>query len=236
MFDRLLQRLSADNPIEYRYERKFRIDAPFSRALPIALRQHPAGFREIYSPRTVNSIYLDTHDFAFYRANIAGNANRIKVRIRWYGDNFHDANSPQLEFKVRQGMAMCKFVFKLPPITPTTLSIEHLHSIFKTLELGPGILNVLKALRFAVVVHYNRSYFLSFDEIVRATVDEMVTYQRVSPNTIGSISQIRDHSSRILELKFGVNEETTGAQVASDFAFRMTRNSKYVNGIDAFRR
>jgi len=68
-----------------RFERKF---TPAGWTAPEALafvRRHPALFHEPYPERTVNNIYFDTPDFRHFHDHIAGTAQRLKVRVRWYG-------------------------------------------------------------------------------------------------------------------------------------------------------
>ena len=71
----------------------------------------PAFFKEIYYERRVNNIYLDSFDYANYYANINGEQNRVKQRIRWYGDTF-DAKTPILEYKIKHGELGIKAILR----------------------------------------------------------------------------------------------------------------------------
>ena len=48
-------------------------------------------FKEIFSPRVVNSIYFDTPVYHDVWDNINGFGNRKKIRIRWY-DNLDNSS------------------------------------------------------------------------------------------------------------------------------------------------
>ena len=87
----------------YRYERKFLIENSRIQSIEGVVRLHPALFCGIYAPRFVNNIYLDTDLFLNYRNALDGIANRLKARIRWYGDSFSAAGSPRLEIKGKEG-------------------------------------------------------------------------------------------------------------------------------------
>ena len=70
---------------DLRHERKL---LPAGYALPEVLaliRQHPSGFHEVYPPRWVNNLYLDSHSLDDYHDHVTGLAERSKSRIRWYG-------------------------------------------------------------------------------------------------------------------------------------------------------
>ena len=47
-----------------------------------------SGFSKLYSPRNINSIYLDTVNFDFAKDNINGVSRRKKIRFRWYNDDY----------------------------------------------------------------------------------------------------------------------------------------------------
>ncbi len=56
----------------YRYERKFLVPGSHSPAIDAILRRHPALFREIYSHRPVNNIYLDSPTSRAWRTTLTG--------------------------------------------------------------------------------------------------------------------------------------------------------------------
>ena len=98
--------LLTDKLLEYakdlRYERKYCVSELMHEEIEGLLKLHPAVFQEIYHKRTVNNIYLDTHDLRLYKDNIDGKDSRIKLRVRWYGDLFGKVKNPFLEVKIKR--------------------------------------------------------------------------------------------------------------------------------------
>jgi hypothetical protein len=101
---------------EPRYERKFVIPKGRLSDMVAMVRRHPALFHEVYPPRAVNNIYLDTPALADYRAHVNGTADRLKTRIRWYGALRGEASNPSLEQKLKHGLVGRKAVHPLPPL------------------------------------------------------------------------------------------------------------------------
>ncbi|HWQ92706.1 MAG TPA: VTC domain-containing protein, partial [Clostridia bacterium] len=97
-----------------RYERKF-VAEGFTAAEALArVRRHPWAFREVYPPRIVNNIYLDSPSRRNYHDHVNGTANRTKTRVRWYGPQFENAPRPTLERKLKRGMVSGKTGHALP--------------------------------------------------------------------------------------------------------------------------
>ena len=67
-------------------------------------------FHNPYKNRTVNSIYFDTNDYSFLRANIDGVSFRKKIRIRWYNN---DLNNFFFEEKVKRNFLVSKKIEKI---------------------------------------------------------------------------------------------------------------------------
>ena len=82
-----------------RYEVKFVIDDFAKFEIENMIRVHPSLFNEIYSERNVNNLYLDSVSLSSYFDNLAGIAQRLKIRVRWYGSLFGFIEKPVLEIK-----------------------------------------------------------------------------------------------------------------------------------------
>src|SRR5437879_6346363 len=101
-------------PANPRYERKF-LPQEFALAEVLTLvRRHPAMFREVYPPRFVNNIYLDSPGRSDYHDHVAGVPNRSKTRVRWYGAPSGHIAMPVLEQKVKHGHVGGKLSHGLP--------------------------------------------------------------------------------------------------------------------------
>ena len=66
------------------------------------IKHNSAMFSEVFEERKVNNIYLDSADFENCRAHLAGEPERFKIRIRWYGETFGVVRKPVLEFKIKK--------------------------------------------------------------------------------------------------------------------------------------
>ena len=55
-----------DKNLIWRYERKFIVPKAIEDNIYSLIYNHPARFKEIYTQRTINNIYFDTHNYKFY--------------------------------------------------------------------------------------------------------------------------------------------------------------------------
>lgn len=222
------------SPTHYRYERKF-IARGVSLAEVLAMvRRHPALFREVYPPRAVNNLYLDSPSLKDYHDHVCGTANRLKTRIRWYGPLHGRILRPTLEQKLKRGQVSGKLSRSLPalhvngglprPVLDATLD-------------GAGLPDRLRAglrqIEPALVNRYQRRYYESADHRFRLTVDSNLEF--LAPNRAGSpVWQPvpgRPHDV-IIELKYAPEHAVAVAAVTNPLPFRMARCSKYVLGIE----
>jgi SPX domain protein involved in polyphosphate accumulation len=217
----------------YRYEVKFVVeglDIHHARAL---LRTHPACFSEVYPPRYVNNIYFDTVVQTAYWHNLAGAADRAKLRIRWYGKLFGAISRPVLEYKIKRGSVGTKLAYPLPPFRlDTGFSQGDLMDIIQSAGSLPAeVRRDLTHLRVALLNRYYRAYFATPDRRFRVTLDSELTFYRICclQNTFAHRQIDRRHL--IVELKYDAQYASEAHRIASRFPFRATRNSKYVAGI-----
>ena len=86
----------------YRFERKFFITGTIGQSIESIVKLNTAMFSEIFSERLVNNIYFDSENLKNYYANIYGDMERKKIRIRWYGSLFDYVDKPVLELKIKK--------------------------------------------------------------------------------------------------------------------------------------
>lgn len=204
-----------------RYERKYRIENVDISLINQIVKMHPAGFRKAYPDRRVNNIYLDTPDFETYRANVAGVSERKKYRVRWYGEELAPMKHPTFEIKYKQNQVGFKFSKQL--LDFNNLSF---HSILPTIQrMSPNQASIVPIL----VNTYERSYFMTADQKFRITVDwdmqfgHFQTHLRHLP--------YKDENGIVLELKYDTIFEKEADRITQHIPFRLTKNSKYVNGV-----
>ena len=219
----------------YRYERKYRVtELSYSELLNI-IYCSPFLFREIYSQRTVNNIYLDNFDLINYFDNVDGYSKRRKTRIRWYDYDHEKINYPQLEFKIKQGHVGFKKIYPLKAfIFKKGFSRDNLMEVFKNSNLPNEIKEVLFHLRLSLYNKYQRRYFVSSDNHFRITLDKNLEYFELKDCANYFLAKRSDVGVSILELKYNSNYSSEASKIIDKFAFRMTKNSKYVSGISSF--
>jgi len=215
-----------------RFERKFVISDMDYFNIEQQVRLHPAAFNNLFHPRYINNIYLDTTELDFYFDNVSGKGSRKKARIRWYGDLFGRVEKPVLEFKVREGMLGNKISFPLKPFTiEKGFSLNILKSVFAESDLPQWAYEVLMLLKPALLNRYKRKYHLNFDGDFRLTLDTELLY-----HLIGNENNSFVHSCKsddvIVELKYDFAKDKKASSITNNLPFRLTKSSKYVNGID----
>ncbi len=219
---------------EWRYERKFFISDSDVHLVAHALRLHPAMFFPIYYQRQVNNLYFDTPSLDFYNDNVIGAGNRVKVRIRWYGDTFGKIEVPVLEIKCKDGLLGGKQRYALEPFELNRkLTSANLKRLFHNLpdEIGP-VKQCLLSLECSLLSSYVRKYFLSADKLFRATIDSNLGFYRVSYWGNLFLSKSMDLSNVILEVKYDATDDKNAQMITSNMPYNITKSSKYVQGLD----
>jgi len=215
-----------------RYERKCRIEGVDKQELLYYIKHHSAFFRPIFEPRQINNVYFDTQQLAYYKANQIGIAERKKIRIRWYGTELGAAQKPQLEIKLKSGLVGDKLVFPLPAFElPRQLTPDFFLQLATKGQIPNTILYELQLLRPTLVNTYQRTYFQSVNKKFRLTLDEDMTFYRPN-NWQKRPLQSRNLATFILELKYLLAADKEAAAIFQHFPYRLSKNSKYVNGMD----
>jgi hypothetical protein len=221
------------NNHKYRYEKKYVISLLNENNFFFHLNKHPYLFNKEYEDRQVNNIYFDTPTMMCYWDNVSGVSNRIKVRIRWYGDTFGIVKNPVLEIKIKKNSVGSKTLFNLSKINvDNELNIESIHTQFTKLEIPDEIKEFLLSLRMTVMNSYSRKYFISKDKKFRLTYDSKLNFFLVANYSNSYNKVIRPTSRRIFEIKYGENMSDMASIISNYFPFRMTKSSKYVFGVD----
>lgn len=227
---------AVDNQPNLRYERKF-VYTHLSAEDLISTEVLCNGFcfREIFHRRTVNNLYLDDQNMSFYRQNVAGDEEREKFRIRWYGDDFQNVTNPTVEIKKKFGAVGDKVSFKYKTFTAQLdktaadlfkTNIEKIAETQEDLKLSSS----LSCLQPSLYNSYERRYFLSACERFRITIDyNMTFYNPAFSNFQVSKAELSDI---VLELKYAVKDDKDARNLSQQLSARLSKNSKYVRGVD----
>ena len=215
-----------------RYERKFTIQALSIYEVEYLIRKNPLCFYEVFHPRYINNIYFDTIRRKSWHENTEGDTNRVKARIRWYGEFLGNINSPALEFKVKQGLLGKKPTYKLCDfILDSNTSKNKFHDIFNESSIPDAMLQYLLKLEPAVANRYNRKYYLSHNKKFRLTLDTDLAYYRINSATSNFKKLYKDDDSVILEIKYEKEDDKLVDEITNSFPFRVNKKSKYVTGL-----
>lgn len=222
--------------VQWRYERKFVVENISQSAVAMIVRKNNAVFSEIFKPRFINNIYLDTPNLTFYLDNNTGKSNRQKVRIRWYGDLFKKVEKPVLEFKIKEGLVGTKRSFPLKSFELNkNINAETLRKIFRESDLPVSVLNEILPLEPHLLNRYSRTYFRTFDQNHRLTIDSQLEYHDIRRRHNTFLRNALNDTSIIVELKYDKENDIDTDFISSQFPFRLNKSSKYVNGIEMFK-
>ncbi len=218
---------------ELRYERKFLITDYSAKEVEQMIKFHPSCFSEIFHQRAINNIYFDSLGFNNYYDNVEGSTERLKVRIRWYGNLLGKIEKPILELKIKKGLLGKKESYPLLPFELTnSFSREEIVKAISSTDFPIHIKDLMKSLQPTLLNCYTRKYFLSADKNFRITIDTALTYYRISYTGNTFLNKVVDNESSVLELKYNSGFENEAKQVGNSFPFALTKNSKYLQGIE----
>jgi len=220
-------------PSGWRYERKFTTENLQRYELESLIRQHPACFRPLYSPRWINNIYCETPGLANYRAHVAGSSRRTKLRLRWYGEPFGE-HQPILELKRRDGQLGSKESLALPKLTVTPeLTTQFFREwVMSRSGLEGELREALLSRDELLLNRYHRQYFETPDRAFRLTLDHQLSFARPRRRS-GRMQRVRPTTQLlILELKYDREVERDVATIASAFPMRLGRMSKFISGVE----
>ena len=217
-----------------RFEIKYSCDPLDLTLIDSIVRCHPAAFSKTYPTRLVNSIYFDHTGLRNLHDNVAGLAERSKLRARWYGP---DATRAQLtiEYKAKQGMIGTKDTFKLSqPVDLTQCDWRTLTK--KMLEEAPN--HFLPMIRDAeqpiVFVRYERDYFGSANGKLRLTVDRAITaFDQAGSPRPNLRHPVATEPVAVIEFKGAAADRDQLAKACSLFPLRPSAHSKYVTAVEA---
>lgn len=235
--DRVLALEAIDT--NWRYETKYRINYSQYVALKNAIIPYlksDSYTRQAQSKKyLVRSLYFDTYDYKFYREKIDGVCNRIKFRIRTYGNNPEDNPAIRVEIKVRKAKTIEKF--------GSYINQKQLQNFMKSRRWSPCTDPVL--MEFTRYVHkwnlvpttliqyFREGYQSRAQEELRLTFDHQIKSVSSKELFPEEIFWHRHHLSQIvLELKHKNKVPIWFTELIKQFNLKVVSNSKYINSIE----
>lgn len=217
----------------YRYERKFLVGELSLHQVRALVRLHPALFIQPYPPRSINNIYLDTPDMDCYYENVAGVKDRRKVRVRWYGELFGSIDKPILEFKIKDGLIGKKESSRFPSfVLDEGFNRRYFQGLLSQGNLPEDIRYFLRDLDPVLVNRYYRWYYATPDGHYRVTVDAEMAYFHIDRMKNSFRHKQVNYLNVVVELKYSAQYDPQAGRVSQYFPFPVSKNSKYVEGIE----
>ncbi len=216
---------------DFRYERKFFITELSKYEVECIVKLHPAIFSEIYHKRFVNNIYFDSYNLKNFRENIEGATDRIKIRIRWYGDLFGYIKKPILEIKIKKEFLNKKISIPIKPfILKKDTKISDILNSFN--DLQDSLVIDFNSLKPSLLNQYSRKYYQSCNGYYRITIDTDQSFYQVNKQNNFFLNRTTDKNTVILELKYAKEYDSEANHITTKFPFRISKSSKYISGVE----
>ena len=180
-------------------------------------------FKEQFEERPVNSIYYDNLSLTAAADNFAGNTDREKFRVRWYGDDIDLLKNPILERKIKKNFYGYKRYYPLKKLDKKKINEKNLSILTKNINF----LIQNKNLYPVTVTSYKRIYLISSNAQIRATLDFDIKYKKLMNYIEDFFLNVND---TILEIKYPHNLDTYVRNELSGIT-RVSKNSKYINSL-----
>tara|TARA_B100001540_G_scaffold315021_1_gene341241 strand:+ start:538 stop:1191 length:654 start_codon:yes stop_codon:yes gene_type:complete len=177
------------------------------------------GFTKQFPDRTISSVYLDTVNYDFARDNINGVSERKKIRFRWYND---DLERIYIEEKNKRNFTVWKNIKKMDFQINKKKIAENLKNNFLKIKFkNKNNFNY----KFVLKTNYKRSYWLSNNKKIRATIDI-----DINASPINNLSKPIYLGDTVLEFKFHPMYEKYFRNFFTNKIshLRMQKYSKYV--------
>jgi len=215
-----------------RYEKKFVIYEISKEEIEYIIKLHPSLFSEIFYERQVNNIYLDSMNLRCFQEHLNGTAERLKIRIRWYGEMFGKIKNPVLEVKAKKNELGSKLHFQLKSFSLCEdFSFDELKKVFSSSDLPSWLIEELKISQPVLLNCYKRKYFLSADKKFRLTLDTDLEFFRIKKFGNLFLEKINSNE-KILELKYNLNNFEEAEKICQHLPFRIMALSKFVSGVE----
>ena len=191
------------------------------------------SLKETFPQRRVNSIYWDSKNFDSAQDNFDGISKRIKIRHRWYGKN--QPKKCILEFKFKWNKLGFKLSYDQSKTLPYKNTFEELRK--QRAKKCPMMLHPWLDLysQPTLSVHYDRRYFSSADNTIRATIDTNLNmFEQLSSQFFDKTKRIPLPELTIIEMKFSPDKWAAARSLIDGFPIRPSKCSKYALGISHF--
>jgi len=208
---------------EIRFEKKWIYKNKHFDQLFNKLSRSNLRFKSHHQSRIVNSIYFDDLNLSNVKDNLEGEKKRIKYRVRWYGSE-NNINNAFFETKYKEAFKTFKSKKKLKlEKTLKTNDFKNLDILKEKINFKGFNKNILNP---KIHISYKRTYLVSSNNLIRATIDENIKYKKLN---MYNENFYRKFNNIILEMKYDISLDQYFRSMINEVSSRYSKNSKYVN-------
>ncbi|MEZ5967142.1 MAG: polyphosphate polymerase domain-containing protein [Planctomycetota bacterium] len=224
--------MKTDDSADPRHELKFVVRAQSAGHLETWLRTCALGFVTAFPDRVVNNLYFDSVEGTALAEKLAGVSRRAKVRYRWYGEPLEIAPG-RLEIKHRHNGVGWKETFAFTEEPPARGRAAFVGAIRRAVpaEARPWLDDLAEP---TLITRYRRSYYVSADGAVRATVDRDL---EAFDQRLGAFPRLHGAAPMpdilVLELKFARAQRARVVRQLGELALVASACSKFELGMRA---
>jgi len=223
-----------------RFERKYR--CPINQYFSVKSALYPYLKKDLFTDKSpdkkylVRSLYYDTYDYRLFMEKVNGNSDRIKFRIRTYGNDAVESPDIRVEMKVRQANLTTKYGAYITWEDCDSF-LHHRQwdnrndPVLVEFERQSHLLNLFPK----TLVEYQREGYHTIDgNDIRITFDHRIK----SASTIQLFPEhifwhIHHDQMVVMEIKHQGSIPAWLNKVIKDYGLRLVANSKFVYGVQA---
>ena len=184
------------------------------------------GIVKSYKKRTINSLYFDTINNKSALDNIIGLSKRRKYRFRWYGNSKDTFGN--FEIKNKNNILSQKETYKLD-IKVKNIDFNRMLDLNSSefYALDKKLRNKISTIKLFpnLLVEYDREYYRFHN--LDLTLDSNLCFSQ-----FGSLERKIIKKYLIFEIKYNIKFESEVDFLLADCHFAISRNSKYLQGLD----
>ncbi len=215
-----------------RYEVKFISSIEHLESIKMLLESNSLCFKEHFENRQVNNMYFDDLNLKRYYDSEEGISIRSKLRLRWYEKIFPNSFQPKLEIKEKYGLLNSKKTFLLKKYNfndfmqnPKNFVIQDAKNVENSAFFMENLIYNIPT----IMNSYQRYYYISKNNKIRATIDYDLKYLNVNKFSLYQNNFFNDLI--VLEIKFDENDYNIANTFITTLPLRIKKFSKYVVGV-----
>ena len=208
---------------EMRYEKKWIYNNNSYYQTLSSLMRSNFKFKHHHENRIVNTVYFDDYNLSNVLDNVEGQKDRVKHRLRWYGSDRY-IDKPIFEMKHKKALKTYKKKrFMTLKKKMDVNNITNFVDLKKKFNLKVKNNHLLQP---KILISYKRTYLISSDNLIRATIDQDIKYKKLNKFNDNFFHKF---NNIVMEMKYDINLDTYFRNLINNISVRYSKSSKYVN-------